>query len=91
MCDCTFARSDESDHDPVRSKVKAPLGLIPNWKQHTKSRQDANDPKRVLGGLKDSDAFAKRPKTKPSKSVAQVTTIRFDDTRDFSRKNQVRK
>ena len=58
-------------------------GLIPNWKQHMKSmQQGAKGLKPALGGLKDSDAFAKRPKFQASK-VSQ--SIQFDGTRDFSR------
>ena len=63
-------------------------GLIPNWKQHTKSTQRGASEglKPAPGGLKDSDAFAKRPKFQASK-LSQA--IQFDGTRDFSRKNVV--
>lgn len=48
--------------------------------------QRAEGLKPVLGGLKDSDAFAKWPKFLASKSSQ---AIQFDGTQDFSRKNNV--
>jgi hypothetical protein len=55
-------------------------GLIPNWKQHLKSvgkdsRSGSNEP--AMGGLKDSNAVAKKPKFRPSN---QQNMIKFDGT-----------
>jgi hypothetical protein len=72
---------------PIRLKAGATAsGLIPNWKQHTKSMQGAEGLKPALGGLKDSDAFAKRPKFQASKLLQ---AIKFDGTQNFSHKNDV--
>jgi hypothetical protein len=50
------------------------------------TQQGTKGLKPALGGLKDSDSFAKQPKFQASK-LSQ--TIQFDGTRYFSRKNNV--
>ena len=62
--------------------------MIPNWKQQGKSKAGKGHGP-GLGGLKDSDAFAKKPKVKQLKPAQVVGTMWFDGTRDFSRKNRV--
>lgn len=76
----------------ARKGEKAPAsGLIPNWDKHTKAtRKSSDDSKQKgLGGLTDADAEATKPDFGMPKEFQPTKNIRFDNTRDLSRRNMV--